>query len=60
MNWLAAASAVGVGLACVAFPATLATAIGLSFSYEPGLRWLLVPLFALIGVLGVGLAVGAS
>jgi hypothetical protein len=60
MNWLAALSAAGVGMAVVGYLAAFGTALGLSFSDEPGLRWLLVPLFALIGVLGTALAAGAA
>lgn len=60
MDWLAALSAIGIGMAALGYVAALGTTIGLSFSYEPGLRWLLVPLFALIGIIGTGLAVGAA
>ena len=61
MDWLAALSAVGIGMAVLGYLAAFITTIGLSFSFDPpGLRWLLVPLFALIGIIGTGLAVGAA
>lgn len=61
MNWEAAGSAVGIGIAIIGYVGAFFTAIGLGMSIDPqGLRWLFVPALAAVGLLGTGLAVGLA